>query len=381
MTRRGPNEGSIYQRESDGKWVGVLSLGFDSNGKRQRKTFYADTQRDVRVQLEKAKVDVENGLPIATEHVTVGQFLARWISDVEAAGRWAPSTLQRHKTQVTAHLIPGLGRHQLEKLTPQHVQTFLNEKSEGGLSPRSVVYLRHLLRQALTQAERWGMVPRNVAKLVDPPRMTRAEGQPLSPAEARRLLAVMASDRLSALYTVAVSVGLRQGEALGLRWADVDLDDGSLRVRSTLQHIDGEYQFRPPKTEKSRRTVALPQVAVRALRKHRSDQLADRLRASTEWEDWDLVFATPAGRSLHGPTVTRRFQSTLKKAGFRRLRFHDLRHGAATLLLAQGVDLKGIQETLGHSTIATTADIYAHMQPELRREVADRMDDALSAES
>lgn len=153
MTRRGPNEGSIYQRESDGTWVAVLNLGFDSNGERRRKTFYGETQREVRVQLKKAKVDVEHGLPIATEHITVGQFIADWIADVEAAGRWAPSTLRRHKMQVTAHLIPGLGRHRLEKLTPRHVQKFLNEKGKAGCrhnrsSTRGTCCVRRSTRQS-----------------------------------------------------------------------------------------------------------------------------------------------------------------------------------------------------------------------------------------
>ena len=239
-------------------------------------------------------------------------------------------------------------------------------------------YIRGLLRQALGQAERWGLVARNVAALVDAPRQQRREITPLTLEQVRLFLGAARSDQLEALNAVAVAVGLRQGKALGLRWTDVDFDGARLSVRTTLQFLDGKYAIRPPKTDRSRRTIALPLVAVDALRRHWARQAAERLAKGPEWaNDWDLVFTTETGRPLHGPTVTRRFQALLADHDLPRMRFHDLRHSCATLLLAQGVDLKAIQETLGHSTITTTMDVYEHMQDAMRREVATRMDAAL----
>ena len=376
MSRRAPGEGSLYQA-SDGRWVGSLSLGYDSNGKRRRKVLYGETQKEVREQLDRLKVDITRGLPVRAAGLTVRELLRDFLKDAEERDRWAPSTLRRHKGIVDVHLIPALGRHRLEKLTPQHVQELLNAKIGEGLSPRSVLYIRAILRQALGRAERWGQVPRNVAKLVDPPRMRRREMTSLTSEQARQLLAAVRGDRVEALYTVAISVGLRQGEALGLRWQNVDLDAGTLTVADTLHKLGSGYELREPKTEKSRRTIALPQVAITALKRHWSAQLEARLRAE-RWHDWNLVFTEVDGRPLHGPTVTRRFQRLLSEIGMPRMRFHDLRHSCASLLLAQGVDLKSIQETLGHSTISVTMDTYSHLQDEARRTVADRMDEALS---
>ena len=186
-------------------------------------------------------------------------------------------------------------------------------------------------------------------------------------------------DRLEALYTVALAVGLRQGEALGLRWEDVHLEAGTLSVKVTLQRINGEYVLVQPKTERSRRTVKLPDLCLDSLRTHKDLQDMERVRVGEAWQgSWDLVFCEADGSPLSRYAVTRRFQSILTQAGIEKHRFHDLRHTCATLLLAQGVALRVVMETLGHSQMATTADIYSHVLPVLIADAAAKMDLALA---
>jgi integrase len=275
------------------------------------------------------------------------------------------------------HLIPGLGRRPLAKLTPEEVQAFLNRKLSSGLSPRSVQFMRAILRRALGQALKWGLVSRNVAALVDPPKTKSAELQPLKPDQVQHFIAGIKGDRFEALYITAVATGLRQGELLGLRWEDVDLDEGQIVVRRALQRVDGKPTFVETKTSRSRRTVGLPTVAREALREHRLGQLQERLQAGPAWQEWGLVFATPVGMPLQPSNVTHAFQKTLECLGLPRQRFHDLRHCCASLMLAQGLSLKDVMDTLGHSQISLAANLYGHLYAERRQEVASRMDGIL----
>ncbi len=224
MARRGHNEGSIYQRE-DGRWVGVIDLGYHG-GKRKRKSFYGSTRREVQQKLIAALRDRQTGLPGGyDDRQTVEQFLNHWLENsVKPSVR--PKTYTSYAQLVRLHLAPELGRIRLTKLSPQDVQRFINRKLVSGLSPRTVEYCRAVLRRALNQAVRWGYVPRNVATLVDAPRSERPDPEPLTPEEVRAFLEAVKEDRLAALYSVAIALGLRQGEALGLRWEDVDLGMG-----------------------------------------------------------------------------------------------------------------------------------------------------------
>lgn len=376
MARRGPNEGNIYQR-ADGRWEARLHLGYEA-GRRRRKSFYGHTRREVQEQLTRALRDVQEGLPVATdERQTVEDYLRRWlVGAVRPSVR--PRTYTTYEMYARIHLIPELGRIPLVKLTPQHVQSLLNAKLTGGLAPRSVHHLRAILRRALNQALRWGLVPRNVASLVDPPRVPRYEVRPMTPEQARDFLDAVRGDRLEALYTVALALGLRQGEALGLRWDDIELDAGTLKVRHALQRVGGRLQLVEPKTRLSRRTIALPPIVVGALRAHRARQLQERLWAGSRWHEENYVFATGIGTALDGTNVTHRLQTLLVAAGLPRQRFHDLRHACASLLLAQGVHPRVVMETLGHSQISLTMNTYSHVIPALQREAADRMEEVLA---
>ena len=240
--------------------------------------------------------------------------------------------------------------------------------------------MHSVLRQGLVQALRWGLVPRNVATLVERPKVTRREVQPFDPDQVRILLDAITGDRLEALYTVALAVGLRRGEALGLRWQYVDLDAGTLRVCASLQRVNGKLQLQEPKTTRSRRTIALPQTVIDALRQHRARQLRERLSAGSHWQQHDLVFTTSAGKPHDPRNITRHFQKVLSGAGLPRIRFHDLRHTCASLLLVQGVHPRIVMEILGHSQISMTMDTYSHVMPELQREAATQMDALLTGE-
>jgi integrase len=291
-------------------------------------------------------------------------------------------THEQYRQHVKLYLAPLLGHHRLSKLAPQHVRAFLKRKLEDGLSPRTVQLSLVILRRSLGQAVKDGLTGRNVAKLVDGPRVRHFEGQTLSPEDARALLDAAKGERFEALYTAALAVGLRMGEALGLRWQDVNLDRRSLTVNRILERIGRGHgstlQLVEPKTSRSRRTVNLSEAAVRALRAHKVRQLEERLAAGLRWQDSGLVFPNSLGKPLDPHELHNGFKALLTKAGLPNIRFHDLRHSAASLMLAQGIPLRSIQDILGHSSIALTANLYAHVGEQLRREAADAMDAVLA---
>ena len=383
--RRAAGDGSIYRRK-DGRWTGEITVAVD--GGRVRRYIYGKTQREVRERLQQAREDVRLGVTPAPERLTVADHLRGWLETVRPTIR--ATTFVSYEGHVRLHIVPILGRIPLGKLTPADVRRLLAHRLEAGASPRSAQYTYTVLSRALRQAERDGDIRRNVAALVSPPRVERHEISPLDPNQARTLLDAAQGDRLHALYAVATALGLRQGEALALRWREIDLDAGILRVTATLQRVpvmlrgpdDGgrgtRYRLEPPKTTRSRRTLPLPGMVTSALRDHRVRQLEERLAAGGAWQDgWDLVFTTTIGTPLDARNVSRAFTNLLQRAGLPRIRFHDLRHSAATLMLAQGVDARTIMETLGHSQIGITMNTYAHVLPAMQRDAADLMDAVL----
>jgi integrase len=375
MPKRGQNEGSIYKRK-DGRWAAAVSLGYQ-NGKLKRKTLYGKTRKEVQDKLTVTLRNVQQGIPVADERQTVRQFLDRWLVDfVKPSVR--PKTFSSYSEQIRLHINPELGHIQLAKLSPHHIQAFLNGRLKKGLSPRTVQYHRTVLRIALGQAMKWGLVVRNVAALVDPPRAERFDTKPICAEEARALLQSIQGDRLEALFTVALSLGLRRGEALGLRWEDIDFQTRTLRINAALQRIDHKLQLSEPKTKGSRRILDLPDSLINALRAHRTRQLEEKLLAGSKWQEMGLVFTTTLGTPIDPRNVKRRFDALLKKAGLPHYRIHDLRHFCASLLLAQGVPFKVVSDILGHSQISTTADLYTHVLPSLRREAIDLMESVLT---
>jgi integrase len=218
---------------------------------------------------------------------------------------------------------------------------------------------------------------RNAAALVDGPRVERFEIRPFTNDEARVFLQALKGDRLEALYSVALTMGLRQGEALGLRWQDIDLDLGYLKVSKQLQRLDGKFLLVEPKTSRSRRTLVMPRAITESLRVHRTAQKAERPEPTSKGNEWDLVFTRPDGAPLDGTVLTHQFHRLLDRAELPQRRFHDLRHSCATLMLAQGVPARVVMDVLGHSQIALTMNTYTHVLPELKQDAASRMNDML----
>lgn len=367
--KRGSGEGTIVFHKAKKLWYFQVHLGY-VDGKRKRKTIYGQTRKEVAEQLKVVLREQQQGLVAATGKQTVGEHLTKWLLHKKPTVR--PRTYDSYESTVRVHIMPALGKLQLGKLTSDHIAALLDKKAAAGLSPRTCSYIRATLRMALGMAVERGTVPRNVATQAPAPRVERHSIRVLSPDEARLLLDAAEGDRLEALYSVALAVGLRQGEALGLHWEDVDLERAEILVHRSLQRINGKLQFVPVKTDKSRRTVSLPEETVTALRTHRIRQLEERM-AAPDWDEQGLVFCTRTGRPLEKSGVTKRFPALLEKAGLPQMRFHDLRHSCASLLLAQGVPLKVVQEVLGHSSIMITGDIYAHLMPDAKREAATMM--------
>ncbi len=371
--RRGHGEGTIRRRQ-DGRWEAAITL----EGRR-RKSLYGKTRLEAQQKMVAALKARQDGLPIGTnDRQTVAQFLTRWLEET-AKPRVRPKTYVSYEGHIRLHLVPVIGRVPLTKLSPDHVQRLYNDKLEAGLSARTIHHFRETLRSALSDALRWGHVSRNVAALVDPPRAKRHEIRPLSPEEARTFLEASRTHRLHALYSVVLAVGLRQGEALGLGWDDVDLKRGEIRVARALQRVGGKLTYVEPKSETSRRVVAIPVPIVAELQAHQDAQGFERRGAGEKWTETGLVFTTKIGTPLDGGNVTKQFQAILEGAGLPRQRFHDLRHSCASLLLAQGVHPRVVMETLGHSQISLTMNTYSHVMPELQREAADKMGELLFA--
>jgi integrase len=370
-SKRGNSEGSLTKR-SDGRWEARISL---SDG--TRKSFYAKTRQEAARCLAKATRDRDQGLPITGERQTVAQFLSSWLETIKptvGVGTW-----KRYEEIVRLHLIPSLGSHSLAKLSPQSVQALYAAKLGAGLSTTTVHHIHAALHLALESAVSLDLVARNVSERVTVPKMHRHEMEVLSPEQSRTLLSAISGDELEALYMLALTTGMRQGELLALKWRDIDLDAGWLRIHATVRKLHGAFIYAPPKTKRSRRGVALTAMAVESLKLHRVRQAKAKALVGPAWQQNDLVFADAVGGPLEGRYVLRHyFRPLLQRAGLPLIRFHDLRHTTATLLLAQGVHPKVVSEMLGHTTIGITLDTYSHVLPQMQREAASTLDRLLS---
>jgi integrase len=283
---------------------------------------------------------------------------------------------------IQPHLVPALGRLKLKDLNPAHVRALYREKLDSGLSASTVRKMHSILRKALKQAVLDGLIPRNVCDAVKPPKVERKEITPLDRQQAKPLLEAASGDRLEALYVLAVHTGMREGELLGLKWEDVDLERGLLRLRHGLVREGGKVVLGDLKTPKSRRCVRLTSAATQALRSHLERQLAEMVRMGSLYQPGGLVFATEHGTLINPSNLrTRSFKPLLRRAFGKDgpdICFHDLRHTCATLLLSQGTHPKLVQELLGHASIAMTLDIYSHFLPSMGEQTVKAMEAALS---
>jgi len=373
----------------DGRWQGAVYV-LTSDGTIRRKFVYGKTGAEATRKMVDARKRSDLGLP-ADATTKLADYLAQWLRDV-ARPQLRPRTFEMYSRCVDRHIVPTIGRKRLNALSPADVRKLLNDKTNAGLAPRTVSYVRAVLRSALSQAVRDGLLQRNVAALAKPPRIPRSEVKALSPVEANKLLATARGDRLRAVWVIALSLGLRRSELLGLSWSGIDLERRTLRVARGVQRVDGHLVLDELKSATSHRTLPLPHVVVEALEVHRTRQANERLVAGRAWQDCDLVFCTEIGTPLDPRNLNRSFRALLIRAGVgvdpvetadgrtgwtTRVRLHDLRHSCASFLLSQGASPRVVMEVLGHSGIAVTMNMYAHVLPTLLGDAMAGMDDLL----
>lgn len=346
----------------------------------KRRTVYGKTRKEAADKLAKVLSDRIEGIDYDDENMTVREYLDRWLKG-SVRGSVRQSTYDRDANLVQNHLQPALGGIKLKKLSAAHVQHFYRDRLDAGLSASTVHKMHAILRKALARAVAWHMVPRNVAEAVDTPRPAPKEMRPLSPAKARRLLDAAGGERFETLYVLAVTTGMRQGELLALKWSDLDLEDpenATVSVGRTLTRVGGRVALGEPKTKKSRRSIRLTPRAAGALKAHLERQLREIEALGDRYQDRGLLFATDTGGPINPSNLRKRsLAPLLKKARLPHIRFHDLRHTCATLLLTQGTHPKFVQELLGHATIAITLDTYSHVMPSMGDQTARAMHDAL----
>ncbi len=375
---RGNGEGSIYPvRDKAGKITGYRGAYYVHTTAGPKRRYLSGKRReDVRDKLTKALGDRADGLIFDAGTITIEEYLDRWLSD-SVRDTVRQRTYEGYEHMVERHITPALGGVKLAGLTPAHVRGLYRDKLDAGLSNRTVRYVHTTLNKALSQAVADGLIPRNVCAAVKAPQPRKAEIRPLDRDQVRTFLDTVCGDRLVALYTVAVTAGLREGEILALRWEDVDLEAGRLQVRRTASETRTGRVYELPKSGVGRQ-IRLTQKATQALRAHRKLQLEERMEKAGLWEDHGLVFPSEVGTPMGARNLQRTFKIRLRRAGLpETTRFHDLRHTCATLLLRQGVNPKFVQELLGHRDIALTLNVYSHVLPDMGDAAAGAMDDAL----
>nr|BFD93717.1 site-specific integrase [Kitasatospora sp. Xyl93] len=405
---RANGDGTVYQRK-DGRWeaAGYVLAPGDT---RKRVRVYGTTRKEALAKLTEKIATSNRGVPAVSAQGSLAAYLTYWLEAV-AVHQLRETTHTRYTACVTQYLIPGLGKKKLAKLAAKDVRTWLNglrtvcqccargidarrkPDAPAGrrprccaigkccrkyLSPLTLAYIHSVLKSALEHAVREEEIPRNVARNVRTGTPRPRRFNPLTADEARTFLAAAQGDRLYALFELALRTGLRKGELLGLRWEDLDLVAGTASIRRTLQRTrTGGLTILPTKTISSERRIALPAPCLASLRAHRDRQAREKEQAGAEWMDNGLVFTRPDGHPIEPATLTRHFNALLRRSRLRAIRFHDLRHSTATLLLEQGIELVVIKELLGHAHIGVTATVYAHVRLRLQRDAIDLLGRAL----
>lgn len=366
--RRGKGEGTIYYDGSHDRYHAQITL---ENGK--RKSIYGKTAAEVREKLTALSRDRDRGMVLPEGQQTVKQYLLGWL-ELMRPPRTRASTWIRYEQLVRVHLIPGLGKHKLAKLSAYQVEAFYTAKRKAsGLSSTTVRRMHDVLHNALDDALRLDQVTRNVSELVDAPPEADAVRRHYTVEQVAVLLASLESHRLEALILVALATGMRQGEILALRWRDVDMACGTLQVRANRTRLERGYGDGPPKTRESAAKLALPSLAVEALRRQRVRVKEMRLRAGDRWQEHDLVFPTARGTHLLGPNLRKYWRAITEAAGLPYIRFHDLRHSAGTLLEESGVDIRMVSAALRHTRLDTTQR-YSHVTDRMQAQTADAME-------
>lgn len=368
--KRNPNGAGTITKRKDGRFQCAVYV-LQPDGTRARKFAYGKTWQECDTKRRELLAKVDQGVPVPTRSAKLSEWLPYWLDNVIKPRRKL-STYDKYESHVRLYLVPLLGSKRLESLGVADVRRFL-VRLEKETTAATAKESHRVLRSALSSACREELIARNVAKLVEPPRTDNRELKPWSLDETLDFLAASRRDPLYAAFVLAIAMGLRRGEIIGLRWSDLDLDNRVLYVRQQTQRRRGVLYDDDPKSRR-RRVVPLPALCIAPLRWHRMRQSAARVKAGEQWHESGYVFTTRTGRQVEPRNVYRSFTRVAESAGLRVIRLHDARHGTATLLTAAGVAPRVVMEILGHSQISITMDVYTHVVQDTQREAISHMD-------
>jgi integrase len=369
MKKRAQNEGSIYQRQG-GLWIAQVSI----QGHRVSK--YFKSQREGLDWLQEMRNQMQAGLTMTGAQMPLSEYLEQWLGTIRASIK--SKTLQQYTQIVHGHIVPHLGKLKLKDVRPDQIQALYNLKLDAGTSARTVIIIHAVLHKALKQALKLGMIVRNPTDAVTRPRYRRKEMNTLTDDQARSFLSAALATRYDSLFFLALHTGMRESELLGLKWADLDWNTRHLQVKRQIQRIPGGgLSFAPPKTEAGRRVIDLSHGAIKKLRTQIERVNLNRQIAGDKWQENDLIFPTRIGTTMHPTSMYKDFKALLKQASLPNIRFHDLRHTTATIMLQQGVHPKIVQERLGHADISMTLNTYSHVLPSMQEEAAEKLDEIL----
>ncbi len=366
--KRGRGEGSIFKR-ADGRWSASITIGTGPTGKRIRKQIYGDTKDDVTEKLLSLQIQKRNGALADCGSMTVGELLDRWL-ETSSRINTSPVTHARYESISRIHIKPVLGMVKLSKLSPLHVQQMLSKMERDNVGNRTRGFVFATIRRALNVGLRWGLVARNVCSAVDPPKQKRSQITTLNDGQVSDLFQVTEGTRWYALFVLAITTGMRQGELFGLKWENVNLQRRMIAVCHSLEELSGKLRLKEPKSKSGRRQITMSNGATMALERHREILEIEGL------QEVEIVFPDSVGNFLRKSNFERRVWKPFRtKAEIpETVTFHDLRHTSATILLGAGVHPKIVQERLGHSSITLTMDTYSHVLPTMQEDAATKFD-------
>ncbi|EGD51740.1 integrase family protein [Thermoanaerobacter ethanolicus JW 200] len=397
----GRSIGQIINRGKD-KWLVRIFLGYDENGKRKyhNKTIYGSKKDAEKYKIEKLN-EINKGIFVEPANITLKEYLDEWIK-TSLKGRVKATTYQSYVKIIELYIKPVLGDYKISKLNPLLIQDMLTNMMNKNLSARTIRYTHTILKNALNQAVKWQIISNNPCNNVDLPKQTKQEMKVLTPEQAKKFLEACVYNRWGILFEVLLTSGMRPGEALGLKWEDIDFKNNRIYVKRNLTRTNDGWKLEEPKTPRSRRTIPLPKEVMKSLKEHKKNQTEEKLKAKEtlnydkdkdkfkpeEWQeklkdpkvyiDYGFVFAAQNGSPLDMRKVVERyFKPLLKEANLPDIRLYDLRHTCATLLLAAGENPKVVSERLGHANITLTLDTYSHVLPDMQKEAAAKLEEML----
>jgi len=370
LGKRGQNEGSITERP-DGSQMAQFTID------RKRVTKYFKTKRDAKNWLNEMQNKVKTGYSLSSTKISLREYLVEYLISIQTSVR--PKTIIQYRRIVNNHINPIIGTYKLDEIKPNHIQNFYNSKLEKGTSERTVILIHAVLHKALRQAVLWGILGWNPSDAVIKPKKKKAEIKVLNDVQVRNLLLVAKGSSIEVLIHTAITTGLRFGELLGLKWSDLDWNNRTLQIQRQVYFLPQKGNvFAELKTKASQRTIVLGKTTLELLKTHWKEQQTLKEEMKETWHDLDLIFPSQTGNPNDKGNLSRRFKKLLETAGLPPIRFHDLRHTAATLMLLQGINPKIVQERLGHSDISMTLNTYSHVLPSMQQDAADKIDELIN---